>query len=151
MTVTVANGFGFGTGGGQEWINVLATPFSNVGFNTIAQASADYYGGELQSDGTQNDEVVFQKYLQAGTYTLDLFHKTQTTRGIYSIYIDGVLLGTTIDGYSASGASTRSTIANITIATSNLHSIRLLMATKNGSSSTYTGVIHGISLTRTSS
>src|SRR6185312_1886778 len=76
-------------GTGQEWINVLATPFSNVRWNTIAQSSADYFGGELQSDGTQNDEVVFEKYLQAGTYTMDLFYKTGATHGIFTIFVDG--------------------------------------------------------------
>jgi hypothetical protein len=138
---------------GQEFINVLATPFSNQHFNTIAQSSGDYFGGELQADGTQNAEVVFQKYLQAGTYTMDLFQKMGATHGIITIFIDGVQLGTTVDGYSASGAETRSTIANITITGSTVHSIRLLVSTHNASATTpfYIAVIHGIAMTRTGS
>lgn len=135
---------------GQEFINVLATPFSNVRWNTIAQSSADYFGGELQSDGTQNDEVVFQKYLQAGSYTMDLFYKTGATHGIFTIFVDGVQLGTTVDSWVASGgAMLRATIAGITVSGSTVHAIRLLMATKNASATSFFGIIGAIAMTRT--
>lgn len=145
-----------GTGGGvtptgQEWINVLATPFSNVRWNSIFQSSTHYFGGFVQSDSTQNDEITFQKYLQAGTYTMDVFHSVGTTRGIYSIFIDGVQLGTTIDGFNAAGSSQRATIANLVIAGSTIHSIRFLMAAKNASSTGFQGILDGIAFTRTGS
>jgi hypothetical protein len=135
---------------GQEVIIPFGGSASNIRFSTLAQSSADYFGGELQSDGTQSDEVTFQKYLQSGTYTLALAYKTGPTHGIFTIFIDGVQLGSTIDSWvSAGGVSQWSTISGVVIPTSDVHAIRLLMATKNASATSFFGIIHGIIMTRT--
>jgi hypothetical protein len=80
---------------------------------------------------------------------MDLYHFTSTNRGIYSPFVDGVALGTTIDGYATTGAPTRSTIANIAVSGSMVHTIRYLIATKNASSSAFLGAISGVAMTRT--
>lgn len=138
------------TASGQEVIIPFGGSSSNIRWSTLAQSSVDYFGGELQSDGTQNDEVTFQKYLQSGTYTLALAYKTGPTHGIFTPFVDGVQLGSTIDSWIASGgASVWSTISGIVIPTSGLHAFRLLMASKNASATGFFGIIHGLILTRT--
>jgi hypothetical protein len=134
---------------GQVWINVLATPAANVRWNTLTQSSAAFFGAFIQSDTAVNAEVTFNKYLQAGTYTMDVYYFSGANRGIFTPFVDGVQLGTTIDTFAASGVATRATIANIVVTGSTLHALRFLIAAKNATSTAFLGAISGIGMTRT--
>lgn len=131
------------------FVNVLCTPQVNWQWDNLVFVAAQAYGGVQRSTGAQDAEASFDFYAEAGTYTLDVFHGTGTDRGIYTVEVDGVQVGT-IDGYlGAGGAATRSSVIGITIATTGVHRIRLRMATKHASSSSYFGYLSGLYLTRT--
>lgn len=131
----------------QVFIDAMAQPQSNTSFATYAQLSTAYFGAELDSAGTVNNEVVYDFYAEAGTYTLDLLHRASTNRGVYTIAIDGVDLATQVDGYAAALTTVASTIQGIVIGSTGTHTIRLRMATKNPASSSFFGSPHAITLT----
>lgn len=135
---------------GQESIELLATPFANAHFNTVAQSSNDYGGGELQSDGTQNAFVTFQKTLQSGTYTIDVYTKSGPTHGIAQLDVDGNVIAS-LDTYAATGALLRQTYTNYVISTTGLHDITITMNAHNASATTpfYIGVFMKLVFTRT--
>jgi hypothetical protein len=78
---------------------------------------------------------------------MDFLHDTYTNRGIYTIDIDGTIIGT-VDGYGAVSARLMTTITGIML-TAGAHVIRFLMATKNGASSAYNGALTAVVFTRT--
>ena len=125
----------------------MASSASNTSFNTTAQLSSAYLGAELDSAGTVNNEVTFAFAADAGTYTLDLFHRASTNRGVYTITVDGTDLGTQIDGYASALSTVKSTIQGVTLASSGAHTIRLKMAAKNATSTSFFGSPHAIVFT----
>lgn len=124
---------------------VAATNWSFHGLDTAYQL-----GGQFVSSGAQNASVAWDFPLSAGTWTLTLVHARSTDRGIYSVRIDDVEVGT-IDGYNGSLAHTRSDLTGLVIATTGLKRVSLVMATKNASNVTanYYGSFCGLMLTRT--
>lgn len=132
-------------------VNMMATPVASVGTWVIASnAGARWFGGEQANAGAaaQNDYLEYDVLLGAGTWTMDLYHNTATSRGIYTVTIDGVSAGT-IDGYAASGTNARSSITAIAVTVSGVKRVRLQMATKNASSSNYVGNVSAMTWTRT--
>lgn len=99
------------------------------------------------SDAAQSDAVSFDFACGAGTYTIEMLHLAYTNRGIYTIEIDGVSVGT-IDGYIGTLTAARSQLAGVVI-TAGAHYLTLLMATKNASSSGYVALVERLVLTRT--
>lgn len=134
----------------QALIPASAPTSGNANFGASAAFDATYYMNMYRvSTGAQNAEISWKVDLSAGTWSLQLAHKTETNRGIYTVQVDGVTVGT-IDGYAPTGSNpTISTIAGITIATGGVHTVRLLMATKNASASSYYGTPSFLSFTRT--
>jgi hypothetical protein len=100
------------------------------------------------SDGAQGDSTSYDvPPLQAGTYSIELRHLPFTNRGIYTIEIDGVSVGT-LDGYSASLTAGRSVLTGVVL-TAGTHVITLAMLSKNASSGGYIGMVERLLLTRT--
>lgn len=111
-------------------------------------ATGNFVGWVNQSDGTQNDAITFDCALGAGTYQFDLYHLQFGSRGIYTVKIDGATVGT-IDGYTGGGITPAvGSITGIVLA-AGTHTITLLMATKNASSSGFVGQVERFLLTRT--
>lgn len=122
---------------------------TNTGWSGLQVDTQAFLNGWRESTGTQNDEVSWEIPLGAGTWSIEMLHTTNNNRGIYSVQIDGVEVGT-IDGYSASAVrNVKSTLTGIAVATSSLHVLKLKMATKNASSSQYRGSVILVSLLRT--
>lgn len=111
------------------------------------EALTAFYGWVNISDGAQNDSISFDFACGAGTYEIDLYHLPFQNRGIYSVQIDGVTVGT-VDGYAASLSPARGSITGVAL-TAGTHVITLLMATKNVSSSGFLGMVERLLLTRT--
>lgn len=113
---------------------------STTGFTNRTQDSAQLGGGYLinfPGVGPQNDEVEWDIWLEAGTYTLFAVSATTTDRGISTFTLDGSSVGT-LDWYAGSTTSNvLKTITGITVATAGLKSFKVKMATKNASSSNY--------------
>lgn len=134
----------------QALLPVSVPPVGNANFAANAAFDATYPMGIYRaSTGVQNAEVSWEVSLSAGTWTFQLAHVLNANRGIYTVQIDGVTVGT-IDGYTASGAPvTFSNITGISVASGGVHTVRLLMATKNASSSAYYGTPSFLAFTRT--
>lgn len=122
---------------------VAATNFAAVAFQ-----SARYLGMFRLSTGAQNATMTMVCSVpSAGTWTLTMYHNAAADRGIYTVNIDGVDVGT-VDGYATGGTQTVSAITGLAL-TAGKHTIKLTMATKNASSSGYTGDWSAIGFTRT--
>lgn len=131
------------------FISPLIGSTANTNWSTISQSTDSFFSGLVTSSGAQNASIDLEFYAEEGTYTLDLLHRASTSLGIYTILIDGVELGTKIDGYSTTGGGVRGSIANVAITTTGVHTLRLLMSDKNSASSNYTGSVSAVALTRT--
>ena len=129
-------------------VDAPAAPLTGTGWASTVDASM-VNNAYLGSDGVQNREVTWPVILGAGTWTIYLMHTTDVNRGIYTFYSDATLLGT-IDGYSA--ATTYNVIGFITdivVASTGKVILKIKIATKHASSSSYVGTIQHIRLLRT--
>lgn len=71
-------------------------------------------------------------------------HRKGNSRGIYSILLDGVEVGT-IDGYKATDElNALATVAGVAVAATRKKRLTLKMATKHASSSAYIGTVHAV-------
>lgn len=133
-----------------ELLPIGTTPVANTNWpGTYVQDTQCAYGGTMNSASNQNDEVSFDVVLAAGTWTFQLLHLANTDAGIYTVQLDGVTVGT-IDGYVASiTKNVISVVSGISVATTGKKRLKLKMATKNGSSSSYKGRIQKIEFQRT--
>lgn len=122
---------------------------TNVGWNTIATI-AGVNGSQLSTDnGNQNNEVTWPVVLSAGTWTIRLVHDKSAAAGIYTVQFDGVTKGT-VDGYAAGGsANDVGDITGVAVATTAKITFRIVMATKNASSSNYWGFLRHVKFIRT--
>lgn len=127
----------------QFEIGVLFPAAAHIAFDSIAKEAAAYLTTIRFSSGAVNDTVVFSlPRLFAGTWTVVLSHMKNTDAGIYHIGVsaDGASwteLGT-VDGYAASYAPARSLLTGVTVP-AEMNRLRVVMATKNASSSSYVG------------
>ena len=136
----------------DPWLVYVLPVFAakaHTNWNTITQSSLSQLGGYLSSSAAQNDQITWDIVLSPGTWTVWLHHFTNTDAGIYSIQLDSVEVGT-IDGYANPAVeNVLSSVTGISVATGGKIELKLRMATKNGASSAYRGVIRMIVLQRT--
>jgi hypothetical protein len=125
---------------------------THTNFNTLGSVAGnnDHHFGYLISSGAQNALVTFTPVLAAGTWSIYFDTITFTDRGIFTISIDGVSAGT-VDTYAAGAATynVRKSITGISVATTGKKAVEFKMATKNGSSSSYVGLLTAITFIRT--
>lgn len=121
---------------------------STTGFSRSVQAIMG--GGRAISSSSINDYVEYPVALVAGTWDFNLTHSKGTNRGIYTVAVDGSTIGT-IDGYRSLGglANQLDTISGWSIAEDGVYPVRLTMASKNGGSSAYYGIMQWLSFVRT--
>lgn len=131
----------------QIHIPANASPKANTNFATVTQTSTDWEMVRRASSAAQNDEVTYDFYADAGTYDLVVFHRRASNGGIFTVQIDGVTVGT-VDNYAAAAASVRSVITGVVV-TTGVHTLRLVMTTKNASSSAYLGQFGKVGLIKT--
>lgn len=86
--------------------------------------------------------------LSSGTYTLTVVTFKDTDRGIMTVAIDGTSVGT-LDTYDTQAVLIDSTLTGLAVTSTAVHTLKITMATKNASSSSYVGVINALHLTRT--
>jgi hypothetical protein len=118
--------------------------------NTADASAGLMLGSYVLNTPAQNEAISWEVLLDAGTYTLTLLHHRHTTRGIYTVTMDGGASLGTIDGYNAGGGlATVSVITGIVVSVAGLHTMTFTMATKNASSSNYFATIHAFTMGRT--
>jgi len=110
--------------------------------------TSNFVGWVNISDNTQNDAITFDFACNAGTHSLEFFHLPFSNRGIYTLSVDGVTVGT-VDGYAGSLNPTRAVVTGIVIASSGQHTLTITMATKNASSGGYMAMMERAVLTQT--
>lgn len=134
------------------WVDIdpLVGGETNVNWSTLTAGISQTYNGVMQSGGSQNDEITFTVVLSPGTWTFRLHHYRDSNRGIYTVQLDGVTVGT-VDGYNPGAADTVEVtgIAGIAVSVPCKKTLKLKMASKNASSSGYYGLIQRIVLFRT--
>jgi hypothetical protein len=143
---------------GYAFWSGFSTPVSTVNAWSLQQSSVDYFGGKNVSSGTQNDGMVLPgQGLRAGTYALDLFHRTGSTGAIITLDYssDGgtnwTTLGTTIDAYNAGGGPLKSSITGIALVDGRyLWRLRALAKNASNVSSNYHIQFCALALTRVS-
>jgi hypothetical protein len=130
-------------------IDVFPTAISQTNWDILTADSAGIYAYRKDSSGSQNAEINWNVILAAGTWTVELIFLKDTNACIYSVQFDSVEKGT-IDSYAASTTrNTRASVAGITVATTGKVQLKLKMATKNASSSSYVGYLQHVQLRRT--
>jgi hypothetical protein len=105
--------------------------------------------GWQNSSSAQNDSISWDNvHLAPGTWDLTIHHRKSTNTAIITVNIDGSSVGT-VDTYAAAVARGAGLISAFTITTGHLHTVQLLNATKNGSSSAYNTTLHALHFRRT--
>lgn len=107
---------------------------------------------EMTSSGAQNDEITFKVNLAPGTWEIAMYHSKDGNRGIYSFYIDDVLI-TTVDGYAAalSGMVRNSTsFSDLSRTWPSVKELKIKMASKNAASAGYYACIQTVTMLRQS-
>lgn len=106
-------------------------------------------GADYASDGVQNREIYWDLLLSAGTWKFGFTYLTHSDHGIFDVQLDGSSIGT-VDSYSAgSVANVYSEITGISVATAGKKRLKLVISTKNASSSSYLGRIQHLAMVRT--
>lgn len=121
---------------------------ATTGVWSISRSASVWMGGLLSSAGVQNSDVSWDLVLAAGTWAFSMEHLKGSGVGIYTVTIGGVSAGT-IDGYAAGTAVGKDALTGFSVATTGKKRLTLQMATKNASSSGYTGQVAAINLLRT--
>jgi len=123
---------------------------SNTNWSTVSINTAQAFAARMVSSGAQNAARTFSFWAPAGAFTLALLHRQTSANGIYSVTVDGNSIGT-IDGYAAVTANNvLDTTLTGTLTYTGMHTVVLTMATKNASSTNYTGDIQHIQIRMTS-
>ncbi len=116
----------------------------NIGIASY-QAMNYYY----QNGGVDGDELNYEIFLAAGTYTFRFMGMEHDTRGIFDLTIDGIVKGS-IDTYNSSfGENYIASITGATVATSGVADVNVKINGKNASSSGYYLSITSFAMWRT--
>jgi len=120
----------------SESLSFTYSSAGSVGTNSDANASGGQYIF-LNATGAGDWLQFTLPNADAGTYDIKMACKTYTARGILSLSIDGVTVGSNFDEYSSSTGYPTHDFGNATLS-SGSHTIRLTVTGKNASSSAYT-------------
>lgn len=105
-------------------------------------------GPMIQFTTVQNGLISWDINLLAGTYSIGFTNSRDSDRGIYSVQLNDVEVGTA-DGYNGAATSGLGQVTGITVAASGANELSLKMLTKNASSSSYKGIIGSVMIART--
>jgi len=113
---------------------------TNSGVGTSVQTDANSSGGkwiQLNATGTGSWMEFTTGTVNAGTYSVSMMWKGNTSRGITDFFVDGVQLGGTLDQYSSSQTYPTTAFGTVTFSTAGTHKIRMHVTGKNSASSNY--------------
>ena len=75
--------------------------------------------------------------MPAGTYQVQLRYKPNTTRGIHTLTVDGIAVGSTLDQYATSQTYVTHTFGNVTLTSSGAHTIVMTVTGKNSAATQF--------------
>lgn len=147
----MAGSVGQYTIGWAPWMGITAQSPAGK-FNGVNDATALGMGVLTNNGGAgdaQNDEFSADFWLDAGTWKVVMIGRADTNKGISTVQFNGVSQGT-LDWYAASIAeNTYQEITGISVTTAGIKTVKILMATKNASSSGYSLRVASIAFIRT--
>ena len=115
--------------------------------------SASYVGGATVDVTTITADGAYREWdlgLAAGTYTIDTLHRTQPGNGLMQFSLDGVDVGSAIDGYSAGATNNvAGSSGSFTVAAAGKKTLRLRVNGKSGSATNYGAQIASLMIRRT--
>ena len=129
----------------------LHDPVVVQGTWVIAMNALQMYGGAFNrnTSAAQNDEVTYQCYLSAGTYSLVCLGIVDANYGRMHCYVGGADKGY-VEWYAAAQAfNVTSKLTGITIATAGLYTIALKLESKHASSTGYNSYLTEAKFVRT--
>lgn len=130
-------------------INPFHKPKSQVNWDQIYLNSSMINCGMKYSTGAQSASIAWDVLIPKGTWQLELISIKDVDRGIYTVSLDGISQGL-IDGYyNTSSLNESDLITGIQITSTAKKELKLTMATKNASASSYIGAISALQLLRT--
>jgi hypothetical protein len=110
---------------------------SNSGVGTSVQSDVNSSNGqwiELMGTGTSQWMEFTTGTVQAGTYSISMKWKGNTTRGITDFFVDGTQVGGTLDQYSSAQSYPTTTFGTRTFSSAGTHKIRMHVTGKNSAS-----------------
>jgi hypothetical protein len=113
---------------------------SNSGTGTSVQSDANSSNGQwisLDATGTGSWMEFTTGTVQAGTYSISMKWKGNTSRGITDFFVDGTQLGGTLDQYSSTQTYPTTTFGTRTFSSAGTHKIRMHVTGKNSASTSY--------------
>jgi len=139
-------------GNTQGRVEILPYAYSAAGQGTwalIINAAYLFCGYIWNSTHTDGDNISYDIYLDAGTYTLCVLHSTINNCGIIDVDIDATEVDS-FDCYSAGAVvNVKTTQTGIVIASAGRKTLKLRVDGKHASSSDYYAAVNWISLWRT--
>lgn len=105
--------------------------------SSIVASSTAYYN--ISTTGTTPGWIEYDMWLPAGTYTPYLYWMMATNSGIAELLVDGVSIGATFDGYSATAGWGYGVVeSKVTFPIDGWHKVRIRKTgTKRAASSNY--------------
>ena len=104
-------------------------PPSGKTFSVTNQSGSELGRYAVLSSNVIGDIVEYEVLLKSGSYTMTTYGHQTTTRAIAGFYIDNVFIGS-VDYYSSVAANRKVDTINFNIATSGLHSVKVITAGK---------------------
>lgn len=125
---------------------------AEVGTWTWSGSASKMFGGQYtNSSQAQNDYIEFANVpLQAGDYEIRILATKSAASGIVSVYHDSSDTGADLDLYNASTTHNNVVTDTFTIGSKTRGTLRLIVETKNASSSAYEMGIQQIEIVKTS-
>ena len=122
----------------------------DVNWDTIAvDVDCIHNGYKATDSAAQNNAISFPFNLCIGTWSLEIMYVQKTDGGIADVQVDGSSVGT-VDMHAATLThNTRTVLSGIRFKVPGKHTLKLLMSTKNSSSSAYGGYVQAIRFLRT--
>lgn len=108
----------------------------NVAWTDMGTAGPWGGYGWYNSSSAQNDQLTWTLFIARGTYAIKVRGRKSSNLGILTIKVDGSSVGT-IDFYNATPAYLASALTGISVSTGGSHTVQIIVATKNASSSNY--------------
>lgn len=115
-------------------------PVTTNGPTTTVTSDSNASGGAwiaLNATAVGNYMQFTTPSLPAGSYMVQLAYKTNTTRGIAILAVDGGQVGDPLDQYSATVSYPTVTFGAVTFGSAGAHTVRLAVTGKNASSTAY--------------
>lgn len=117
------------------WDEVTTSVTMTVSLDAAQAYQAFWYN--TAANAADGDEYYFSCVLAKGTYTIYTLGYKYNYRGKVDYYMDGVVVGTGQDWYSAGTANITQSIANVSVTYDGYHILKIKVNGKNGSSSDY--------------